>query len=148
MGQRIAANTKQQKRVTELSDLLASLYYEARREYQIDLSHRAIRLLQLVAYSSSAPRIDDIAKFMGCATSTASEHIKRLQKKGLLARHRSEDDERVVRVKLTEVGRSALVEHTFLDSEKLSKGLKGLPVREQTELIRLLKIMTDRLTVE
>ncbi len=151
MGQGIASNGKpsngkQQDRVADLSDLLASLYYEARREYQIDLSHRAIRLLQLIAYASTPPRIDDIAKFMGCAASTASEHIKRLEKKGLLARQRSDHDERVVRVKLTEEGRTALVEHTSLDPEKLGKGLSALPVREQRELLRLLRAMTDRLT--
>ena len=148
MAQRTAVNTKQKERVAELGDLLASLYYEARREYQTDLSHRAIRLLQFIAYSRAAPRVDDIAKFMGCATSTASEHIKRLQNKGLLVRYRSHDDERVVRVKLTEGGRSALVEHTSLDPEKLDKGLRGLPVREQAELIRLLKVMTGRLKAE
>lgn len=148
MGQGIANNATQRKRVTDLSDLLASLYYEARREYQIDLSHRAIRLLQLIAYSNVAPRVDDIAKSMGCATSTASEHIKRLQTKGLLVRHRSDDDERVVRVQLTDEGRSALVEHTSLDPGKLGKALGGLQVREQNELIRLLGRMNDYLPTE
>ena len=90
--------------------------------------------------------IDDIARHMDCATSTASEHIKRLQNKGLLARFRPDDDERVVRVRLTDEGRAALVEHTSLDPGKLGESLSGMPVRDQRDLIRLLESMTRRLT--
>ena len=76
LGQGMAARTKPKERLSRLSDLLASLYYEGRREYGTDLSHRAIRLLQRVAYSDPPPRIDDIAKFMDCAASTVRSFWK------------------------------------------------------------------------
>ena len=77
-------------RVGRLSAILARLYFDARRDYSIDLSHRAIRVLQLAAFRGDPPRIDDVARQLGCATSTASELVKRLQSKGLLVRTSSD----------------------------------------------------------
>lgn len=145
MRKQSRSSDNRQQRVFEVCDLLAFLYFAARREYAIDLSHRAIRVLQFVAYREETPRIDDVARFLECATSTASELIKRLQSKGLVVRSRSDRDERVVRLELTEAGRAALIEHTSLDPKKLETGLDALPVRDQKELIRLVGEVTDRL---
>lgn len=123
--------------------MLATLYFAARREYAIDLSHRAIRVLQLVAFSKEAPRIGDVARFLGCATGTASELVKRLQGKGLIARRRSDPDERVVRLELTDAGRSALTEHTSLKPDELANGLDALPTSDQRELVRLVAALTE-----
>jgi DNA-binding MarR family transcriptional regulator len=130
-------------RVGRLSAILARLYFDARRDYSIDLSHRAIRVLQLAAFRGDPPRIDDVARQLGCATSTASELVKRLQSKGLLVRRRSDIDERVVELYLTNEGEAALLEHTTLDMEKLKSGLSALSVREQDELIRLVGELTE-----
>ena len=116
-----------------------------RREYAIDLSHRAIRVLQFVAFRQDPPRIDDVTAFLGCAPSTASELVKRLQKRGLVVRHRSASDERVVHIELTEAGWTALTEHTSVDPAKLESGLETLSVKEQKELIRLIGALTQRL---
>ena len=140
-----AASTevKYEHRVGRLSAILARLYFDARQDYSIDLSHRAIRVLQLAAFGSDPPRIDDVATQLGCATSTASELVKRLQSKGLLVRRRSERDERVVQLYLTDEGKAALLEHTTLDMEKLKSGLSVLSAREQDELIRLAGKLTE-----
>lgn len=119
-----------------LGRALATLYYVARREYEIDLTHRAIRVLQYIAYQDQPPRLDDVANFLDCAPSTASEFIKRLQIKGLLVRNRSRTDERVIEIELTVSGKAALVEHTSLDKGKLKTGLKALDRAEQESLIR------------
>lgn len=129
--------TKSGQRVSQLSASLARLYYEARRDYSFDLSHRAIRVLQLTAYREDPPRIDDVAIQLDCAVSTASELVKRLQSKGLLERRRSKMDERVVELYLTDKGDAVLQEHTTLDSAKLALALSALPAREQDELVRL-----------
>jgi DNA-binding MarR family transcriptional regulator len=129
--------------VGQLSAILARLYFDARRDYSIDLSHRAIRVLQLAAFGSDPPRIDHVARQLGCATSTASELVKRLQSKGLLVRRRSDKDERVVELYLTDEGETALLEHTTLDIEKLKRGLSTLSAGEQDELIRLAGKMTE-----
>lgn len=130
---------------SELEDALASLYFAARREYAIDLSHRAIRVLQLVAFSEAPPRIDDVARFLGCAASTASELVKRLQNRGLVVRRRSDRDERVVRLELTDAGQAALTEHTSLDPTKLEVGLGSLPGSDQRELVRLVGALSEAL---
>ena len=125
------------ERAGQLAELLARIYYDARRDYSIDLSHRAIRVLQLCAYGSEPPRIDGVANQLGCAVSTASELVKRLQGKGLVVRQRSQKDERVVELHLTERGKSTLLEHTTLDGTKLTRALASLSATEQAELIRL-----------
>jgi DNA-binding MarR family transcriptional regulator len=125
-------------REDRLGRVLATLYYVARRDYEIDLTHRAIRVLQFVGYREKPPRLDDVANFLNCAPSTASELMKRLQKKELLIRNRSSADERVIEIKLTEFGKTALVEHTSLDPGKLKAGLETLEGPEQEALIRTL----------
>ena len=131
-----------------LSDLLASLYYTARRAYGSDLTHRAIRVLQFIERREAAPRIDDVARHLGSAASTTSELVKRLVTRRLVSRRRCEDDERVVRLALTEAGANALREHTTLDPEKLGRGLTALDGAERTELVRLLAAIGDRLERE
>ena len=137
---------KPRQRVSQLSAVLARLYYEARRDYSIDLSHRAIRVLQLTAYRADPPRIDDVATQLDCAISTASELVKRLQSKGLLERRRSKFDERVVELYLTDKGDAVLQEHTTLDSAKLALGLSALPARKQDELIRLARELAQEIS--
>lgn len=143
MANRSHPGTGRKQRARELGDALASLYFVARRDYGIDLSHHAIRVLQLVAFGEKAPRIDDVARVLGRAASTASELVKRLQNKGLLVRRRTDKDERVVRLELTAAGRTALTEHTSCDPQKLEAGLAALPAAEQRELVRLIKGLSD-----
>ena len=117
----------------------------ARRDYVVDLSHRPIRVLQLVAFSDEPPKMDDVARFLGSAASTASELVKRLQDKGLIIRRRSDDDERVVRLALTDAGHVALTEHTSLDPGKLATGLGALPASDRKELVRLVGALAESL---
>lgn len=128
-----------------LGTTLAKLYYVARRDYQTDLTHRAIRVLQFISYRQEPPRLDEVREFLGCAPSTASELIKRLQKKGLLTRTRSKNDERAIAIELTESGAKAVTEHTSLDPAKLNAGLTRLNAREQEVLLRSLQKVADHL---
>ena len=144
MKQKRRSHSENLQRVERLSAVLATLYFVARREYSTDLTHRAVRVLQLAAYRDDPPRIEDVANYLGCALSTASELVKRLQKKGLVVRQRSATDERVVQLELTDEGRQALVEHTSLDPNKLELGFGTLSVGEQKEIIRLVEEMTRR----
>ena len=132
------------RRARLLCESLSALYFAARRDYDIDLTHRAIRVLQFVAFREDAPRIDDVARFLGCAPSTASELLKRLQTKGLLLRTRSKSDERVVRLTLTPAGQEALVQHTSLDPGKIQSALGALPAGDQETLLGLMQAITER----
>lgn len=130
-------------RVARLGAALTRLHYAARRTYSTDLSHQSIRVLQLLAMSATPPRVDDVARHLGAAASTASELLKRLQRKGLAERRRSAADERVVEVRLTEAGRAALDEHTSMDPAKLATLLGRLPEAEQATLTALVEGLTD-----
>ena len=46
---------------------LAELYYRARRDYETDLTHRAIRVLQFISHHDRAPRLDEITAYLGSA---------------------------------------------------------------------------------
>lgn len=148
MAQRSRSGAGNGQLALELEKDLALLYFVARRAYAIDLTHRAIRVLQLVAFSVEPPRIDDVARYLGCATSTASELVKRLQAKGLVVRRRSGQDERVVHLALTDVGQTALTEHTSLDPQKLESGLRSLSASDRRELVRLVSALTDAVGAE
>lgn len=126
-----------------LNALLATLYQHARREqYREDISHRTVRLLQFVALAETPPCIDDVSRFLGSAVSTASEQVKRLQRKGLLRRTRSKTDERVVEIALTPEGQATLDEHASLDPEKLRAALDRLSARDRAVLLRLMEKLT------
>lgn len=53
----------------------------------------------------------DVARFFGVATTTISSATDRLAKRGLLARHRLEDDRRAVALRLTEQGKTFVSAH-------------------------------------
>jgi DNA-binding MarR family transcriptional regulator len=141
----ITAATASPASEARLGDALAKLYYVARREYRIDLTHRAIRVLQFISHRPAPPRLDEVRVYLGCAPSTASELIKRLQKKGLLIRTRAPSDERAIAIELTDLGRETVAEHTSLDPEKLRTGIAGLTTEERSALIGSLETVADAL---
>jgi MarR family transcriptional regulator, organic hydroperoxide resistance regulator len=128
-----------------LGDALARLYYVARRDYQTDLTHRAIRVLQFISYRPEPPGLDAVRAYLDCAPSTASELLKRLQKKGLLTRTRSTSDERAIAIELTAAGEKAVTEHTSLDPSKLKSGIADLGTDEQSTLIQAVEKVIQHL---
>ncbi len=139
----MSGTDRQADEAAALGEALSYLNFAARRPYAFDLSHRAVRVLQFVGRSIRPLRIDDVAKLLDCAASTASELVKRLEKRGLLVRRRAVTDERVVEIDLTEAGHAALLDHTAVDSEALRLGLARLSAAERRSLQRLLERVTD-----
>jgi DNA-binding MarR family transcriptional regulator len=72
----------------------------------VEVTVTQFRLLVLVAESERS--IGDIAEHLGVNQSNASRHCDRLQRLGLLDRHRLEADARVVVVGLTDQGRAVV----------------------------------------
>jgi DNA-binding MarR family transcriptional regulator len=101
------------------------IYYLLHCVHQENISHQAIRLLQHIEKKEETT-IGDLATYIDVTHNTASEHIKRLIKKGLVSKERSVEDERKVFVILTEEGREVLNRNTRLDDEKLKKVLENL----------------------
>lgn len=111
--------------VETINEQWTDIYYLLHYVYDDNLSHQAIRLLQYIEKNEKAI-IGDLAKHLKVSHNTASEHTKRLMKKGLVTKRRSRTDERKVFVALTEKGRNVLYRHTRLDRDKLRKVLENL----------------------
>lgn len=72
-----------------------------------DVTREQYRILRVL--EGSGPRsVKELAGGVGTTPSSASVSLKRLEKVGLVRRTRSEEDERVVTVDLTQVGRRKL----------------------------------------
>ncbi|MED3478591.1 MarR family transcriptional regulator [Bacillus thuringiensis] len=110
-----------------------SIYYHLRYEYEDNLSHQAIRILQIVSREKDIT-IGKVATELSLSHNTASEHIKRLIQKGFIVKERNKKDERVVNLTLTIEGIEVLEKHTLLDKEKI-KILELQLSKEEQQLI-------------
>ncbi|WP_410982054.1 MarR family winged helix-turn-helix transcriptional regulator [Bacillus cereus] len=110
-----------------------TIYYHLRYEYEDNLSHQAIRILQIISRETGT-KIGKVASELGLSHNTASEHVKRLIQKGFVIKERNKQDERVVNLTLTTEGKEALAKHTLLDEEKL-KVLESQFSKEEQQLI-------------
>ncbi|QWU44563.1 MULTISPECIES: MarR family winged helix-turn-helix transcriptional regulator [Bacillus] len=110
-----------------------TIYYHLRYEYEDNLSHQAIRILQITSREKDIT-IGKIASELGLSNNTASEHVKRLIQKGFIMKERNKQDERVVNLTLTAEGIEALEKHTLLDKEKIQI-LESQLSKEEQQLI-------------
>lgn len=95
-------------------------------------------LLRLLHRSSSLS-ISELANELGIAISSATVSCKRLEKAGLLTRERQSDDERVVRVALTEQGLAQIDAWRQRKREVLTHWLSVLDEQEQKTLQSLIE---------
>ncbi|APH15667.1 bacterial regulatory, arsR family protein [Clostridium sporogenes] len=114
-----------ENKIKIINEEWTDIYYLLHYIDKENLTHQAIRLLQYIDKNKETT-IGDIAKHINTSSNTASEHIKRLIKKGFVTKQRSEVDERKVIVKITEEGKYTLHRHTKLDKGKLEKVLRSL----------------------
>jgi len=63
-------------------------------------------LVLLVLWERDGPSVTQLGERMALDSGTLTPLLKRLEHQGLVERHRSEDDERVVRIRLTPSGRA------------------------------------------
>ncbi|MEY8346803.1 MarR family transcriptional regulator [Bacillus cereus] len=110
-----------------------TIYYHLRYEYEDNLSHQTIRILQIISRETETT-IGKVASELGLSHNTASEHVKRLIQKGFVIKERNKQDERVVNLALTTEGKEALAKHTLLDEEKL-KVLESQFSKEEQQLV-------------
>lgn len=88
--------------------------------------------------------VSEVAAQLGIAQSSATTACQRLERQGLLTRQRSEDDERVVRIELTEQGLQRLEAWAARRRNAARRILSNLSGEEQAQLEHLL----DRLLRE
>jgi DNA-binding MarR family transcriptional regulator len=120
--------------IETINEQWTNIYYLLHYVNKDNLTHQAIRLLQYIEKNGEAT-IGDLAEHLAVSHNTASEHTKRLIKKGLVSKKRGSLDERKVFVVLTEEGRHILYRHTRLDKDKLKEVFKQMD-ESDVELIQ------------
>jgi DNA-binding MarR family transcriptional regulator len=90
---------------------------------------------------AGAQSIGELADVLGITSSSATTACKRLEKAELVIRERQLDDERMVRVSLTETGRERIAAWQKQRRELLARLLTPLDRREQDELQHILEHM-------
>jgi MarR family transcriptional regulator, lower aerobic nicotinate degradation pathway regulator len=88
----------------------------------------------------------DLVKETGIDRSTLADMIVRMQSKELLARKRTEEDQRANSVKITAAGRRALKAALPAVLKSEAKILEALPARMRPEFIKALTINAKRAT--
>lgn len=80
----------------------------------------------------------DVARFLGVATTTLSSATDRLSKRGLLARHRPEDDRRAVALRLTDEGKTYVAVHRQAHLDMFKTMLERLSPSERDSFVAMM----------
>ena len=88
---------------------------------------------------AGAQSIGELADALGITSSSATTACKRLEKAELVIRERQLDDERMVRVSLTDAGRERIAVWQQQRRELLARLLAPLDTHEQVELQHVLE---------
>lgn len=80
----------------------------------------------------------DAARFLGVATTTISSATDRLAKRGLLTRHRLEDDRRAVALRLTGEGRTYVAAHKQAYLVMFKTMLERLSPKERDSFVAMM----------
>ncbi len=115
--------------------ILRGLSHPVRHAEMTPEQYWLLRLLN----SAGPLSIGELASALGIATSSATAACKRLEKAGLLTRERQVDDERIVRVSLTEQGLARIDAWRQRKREALTLLLSVLDQHEQQELQRIIE---------
>ena len=131
----------------KINDNLTNIYFYLHYENQGDISHKSIRLLQLLEKRDEVT-VGDVAEYLRISPNTASENVKRLVKGGFIKKENSSEDERKVILHLTKTGKATVLINTYYDVEKLAQISENLMEEDKqkiTEGFSLLREACERL---
>jgi DNA-binding MarR family transcriptional regulator len=80
-------------------------------------------------------RLLDLARFLGVAVSTAQSAVTRMVRGGLMARDRSAEDGRAIRLSLTPKGRAVVLAIRRQDRSNCELMLSALPARDRRRFV-------------
>lgn len=93
----------------------------------------------LVAVGSGRPKtMTNVATTLGISVSTLTTAVNKLLKKGYMERFRDENDKRIVRLSLTENGRTVIRKHEEYHDQVVGEALRRLSKNERNRLERVL----------
>jgi DNA-binding MarR family transcriptional regulator len=97
-----------------------------------------------VLWAVGAAELRDVARLSGASRAAVSSALNTLERDGLVSRIRDSADRRLVRLQLTEHGRSALNEAMREQAGREREWLVALPPAEQQQLSMLLAALADQ----
>lgn len=97
--------------------------------------HRILVLLD----ARGPQRIGDLSSDLRVDPSVVTRHCDRLQRAGLVARHRDEDDRRAVRVSLTAAGTARLDSVSAARRAEVSRILRAMPSEHHAHVLGALR---------
>jgi DNA-binding MarR family transcriptional regulator len=107
-----------------------------------DLSQHERQLLHHVPMHA-AISLTELARHLALPKSSASVVVKSLARRGFLARARDAQDERRLRIELTDEGRARVQADTVLEPTRLQAALDRLPERQREQLLAALRALAD-----
>lgn len=110
-------------------------------EYK-DISNNDMHIIEAIGVDE-AQKSSVIAKRMSITMGTLTKAIDGLTKKGYVERKRGDEDKRVVRLSLTDKGKTAYYHHEQFHRQMIEHIKDGLPEEEMTVLIAALAKLTD-----
>ncbi|WP_078394950.1 MarR family winged helix-turn-helix transcriptional regulator [Shouchella patagoniensis] len=128
--------------VSHLNQLWTDIYYLLRYKHKEKVTHIGVRIMQIIEKEREVG-IQDIARVMDISPNTASEHVKRLTEKKYVYKTRSDEDERKVIVKLTDVGADVLHLNSSLDEGKLTGIFAQASTKEQEAIIQSFQLLKE-----
>ena len=102
-----------------------------------DLSISEMHVIENIGLTKERT-MSDTAKDLNVTSGTLTTAIDNLIKKGYVERRRSVEDRRVVKIKLTEKGRSAFRSHEDFHKDLVISALQQLDSHEEEVLIKIL----------
>lgn len=110
-----------------------------------DLTQRQLTVLITVAHNENRNQAE-LVNLTGIDRSTLADIVKRMQRKGLLRRRRTNQDARAYAVKLTAEGRQLVQMAEPLGKRIDACVLEALPARRRDEFVEALQLIVDKLT--
>ena len=135
------------KVVQELKEIVDAIKQHVDNEFKaINLTGTQGMLVRTLAHQGEM-KISDLSKKMGLSNSTISGIVDRLERQGTVERIRSEEDRRVVLVKVTSEFRTIAKTHIHKVEEKFTLMMNESPSEEIEKIyegLNLLKNLIDK----
>ncbi len=128
--------------IQEINHYFTNIFYHLHTTHEDVISHQSVRILQMIQKEDEVT-VRDIATLLNISQNTASEHIKKLERHGWVEKIRATDDQRKVKLFLTDKGQLVLKKNTELDDNKLRQALNLLSEEEQKTILEAFRLLSE-----
>ncbi|MEM9074559.1 MAG: MarR family transcriptional regulator [Myxococcota bacterium] len=134
--------------IDRILEAIVYLYTESRRATKELARHHGLTGPQVTALKMlegfGPISLSRLSARMSARNSTVTGIADRMERDGLVERVRSDEDRRVVLIRLTAKGRALAQEIPVASMAMFGKALRSLDDRDRNELKRILRVLTDR----